>query len=99
MVRNREDIKGMALDRISTLFLEASKEFKKNPERSHRYVKIALRLGAKAGVRIPKEYRRNYCRKCKNYLLTGVNSKVRTRNGNVVISCLICKGHRRIKIT
>lgn len=98
MTRSAGDVREIALERIGELFLEAGKEFKKNPERSHKYVQIALKLSAKSKVRIPKKYRRNYCRKCKSYLLSGVNSKVRTRNGMVVVSCLVCKSHRRILI-
>ena len=97
-MKKRPDVKGIALERIETLFCEASETFKKNSIRSHRYVNMALKLAAKSGVRIPKKFRSSYCRKCKHYLSSGVNSKVRTRKGKVVISCLSCGGHRRIML-
>ena len=96
MVKGFKNVRGLALERMDELFSEASNEFKKNPKRSNRYVGIALRLAAKSGVRIPKKYRQNYCRKCKSYLSSGFNSKIRTRNGKLVIACLICGSHRRI---
>jgi ribonuclease P protein subunit RPR2 len=96
MVKGFKDVRGMALERIDELFSEASNEFKKNHRRSDKYVKIALRLAAKSGVRIPKKHRRSYCRKCKSYLSSGSNSKIRTRDGKLVVSCLVCGSHRRI---
>lgn len=96
MVKSIGNMKAIALERINTLFSEASSEFRKHPERSHRYVQIVLKLAAKAGVRIPKKFRSNYCRKCKIYLSSGVNSKVRTRNGKLIVFCLKCKNYRRL---
>tara|TARA_Y100000310_G_C20544378_1_gene744886 strand:+ start:500 stop:808 length:309 start_codon:yes stop_codon:yes gene_type:complete len=96
MVKGFKNVSGLALERMDELFSEASKEFKKNPKRSNRYIEIALKLAAKSGVRIPKKYRRSYCRKCKSYLSSGSNSKIRTRNGKLIISCLVCGCHRRI---
>ena len=96
MVKRFKNIKGLALERMDELFSEAFNEFKNHPKRSNRYVGIALRLSAKSGVRIPKKHRRSYCRKCKSYLSSGTNSKIRTRKGKLVISCLVCGNHRRI---
>jgi len=98
MVRRIGNVRGIAEERIKELFLEAASNFRKFPQRSHRYVQMALRISAKPGVRIPKEFRRNYCRKCKHYLLSGVNSKVRTNKGKVVVSCMNCGNIRRILI-
>lgn len=96
MVKRAGNVRAIALERINTLFLEASSNFEKYPGRSHRYVKIVLKLAAKAGVRIPRKFRSNYCRKCKIYLSSGVNSKVRTRNGKLIVFCLKCKNYRRM---
>ena len=96
MAKRIGNVRSIALERINTLFSEASSEFKNHPERSHRYVKIVLRLVAKAGLRIPRKFRSNYCRKCKIYLSSGVNSKVRTRNGKLIVFCSKCKNYRRM---
>lgn len=96
MVKRVGNVRTIAQERINTLFSEASSSFRMHPERSHRYVKIILRLSAKAGVRIPRKFRSNYCRKCKIYLSSGVNSKVRTRNGRLIVLCFKCKNYRRM---
>ncbi len=94
-IRSKE-IKGIAYERVETLFKEASNSFRKYPNRSHKYVQSALKIAAKAGIRIPKKYRSNYCRKCKVYLSSGSNSKIRTKNNMVLIHCNACKGIRKL---
>ena len=95
-MKRRNDVKEIGLERIRTLFKEAERGFKIDFRRSDRYVGMALRIAAKCGVRIPKEFRRRYCRKCKKYLVSGVNARFRTRNGKLVIYCFGCKNYRRI---
>ncbi len=90
--------KEIALERIAELFEEAGSRFRKNRQMSRRYVELALKIAAKSGIRVPREQRSKYCKKCKNYLLSGVNAKIRTREGKVIISCLHCGSHRRILI-
>ena len=96
MAKRVGNVRALALERINSLFSEATSEFNNHPERSHRYVKIILKLAAKSGVRIPVKFRSNYCRKCKIYLSSGVNSKVRTRNGKLIVFCVRCKNYRRM---
>ena len=96
MAKRVGNVRALALERINTLFNEANSEFKIHSERSHRYVKIILKLAAKSGVRIPKKFRSNYCRKCKIYLSSGANSKVRTRKGKLIVFCNRCKTYRRM---
>ena len=90
------NVKEIAVERVEKLFEQASKEFKSYPERSHRYVKLALRVVAKSGIRVPRKFRRRYCRKCKKYLVSGVNAKIRTRDGKLIVSCLECGACRRM---
>ncbi len=96
MVKRAGNVKSIAVERMYTLFSEASSEFSLHPERSHKYIQIILKLAAKAGVRIPRKFRSNYCRKCKIYLSSGANSKVRTRNGKLIVFCMRCKHYRRL---
>lgn len=98
MQRRLGDARKIASERIEELFNEARKSFKSHPGRSHKYVRIALKISAKAGIKISREFRSNYCRKCKRYLESGVNARIRTRKGKVVISCFNCGNHRRIII-
>jgi ribonuclease P protein subunit RPR2 len=92
----KTNIKSIADERVETLFKSAANEFKGDPKRSDRYVQLALRLIAKSGIRMPKKFRQRYCRKCKKYLVSGTNAKIRTRNGKLIIYCFNCKTHRRL---
>jgi ribonuclease P protein subunit RPR2 len=82
----------IARERISILFKQAEKEFKKHPERSKRYVELAKKIGMRYNVRIPKNLRRRFCKKCFSYLKPGVNCRVRTSKSrqSVVVTCLVC---------
>jgi len=76
-MKKREVIGGIALARIHRLFELAEKEFSKHPERSNRYVELALRIGKKCNVSMPQELKKSYCKKCHCFLKEGVNSKIR----------------------
>jgi|TARA_Y100000310_G_C20626390_1_gene786139 ribonuclease P protein subunit RPR2 len=93
---NASDIKQIGKERITTLFKEAAESFKKHPERSHRYVTLALRIAAKTHVKIPLVYRRRFCKHCKSYLVSGINARVRTKEGKLIIYCQKCKHYKRI---
>ncbi len=85
----------LAMERIRQLFSEAENAFATHPERADRYVHLARKLGMRYTVRIPKDYRLNYCRQCERYLKLGVNARVRTRSGRTVFTCLGCGWIRR----
>ena len=82
--------KKIALERIKILFEEAEKEFKKNPERSNRYVEIARKISMKTKTKIPSELKRKFCKYCKKYLVPGVNLRVRMNKSRVIYNCLNC---------
>lgn len=84
--------KKIALERIRTLFSEAAN----NKELADRYVFLARKIAMKAKIAIPPKYKRRFCKHCYNYLTPGVNARVRTRQGKVIISCLGCKRFMRI---
>ena len=83
----------LAQERITRLFSLSGKVFKESPELSNRYVKMARDLGMRFRVKIPKKYKKEYCKKCHSYLKPGLSSKVRLsqkRQPKLVISCLTC---------
>ncbi len=82
--------KRIARERIGILFSIAGKEFKKHPERSHRYVEIALKIGKRYNVRLGKDFRGMFCRKCGHYMKQGANSRTRTSGGRLVVECRDC---------
>jgi len=93
---SKEEQKKIALERIKVLFKEAAEVFPKNKALANRYVQLARNIAMKVKIRIPLEYRRRFCKHCHAYLVPGVNSRVRTRDGKVIISCLECKKFIRI---
>ncbi len=59
----------------------------------------ARRLSKFLGVRIPREYKFFYCKKCKTFIFPGKTMKVRTRStreSHIVIKCLKCGAIKRI---
>jgi ribonuclease P protein subunit RPR2 len=84
----------MVLERIRILFSRAEESFRGHPERSKRYVEMALRLSTRYNVRLPPGFKRRFCRSCKSFLVPGVNARVRTNpsQGAVIIACGEC-GH------
>ena len=88
----------IALDRIEHLFEEAQQTFSQNKALANRYVSLARKIAMKVKVKIPLKYKRRYCKHCYKYLQPGVNGRVRTSNGKVVISCFECKKFTRIPL-
>jgi len=95
-MKKREVIGGIALARIHRLFELAEKEFSKHPERSNRYVELALRISKKCNVSMPQELKKSYCKKCHCFLKEGVNSKIRVSGSILKITCLECNSTKKI---
>jgi ribonuclease P protein subunit RPR2 len=81
-----------ALERIRSLFEQAEHESREHPERSKRYMEMALRLSTRYNVRLPPGLRRRVCRSCHAYLVPGRNSTVRTSPSRkaVLVTCREC---------
>ena len=93
--------KQIALERVHTLFSLAKEVVHEDPERAQRYVQVARRIAMRTRLQLPKEYRRLVCRKCKSFILPGVNCRIRIqqrREPHMVITCLNCGGHSRFPL-
>ena len=82
----------IAIERMNILFERAEMEFITHPERSNRYVELALKLSTKYNTKIPEKWSRRYCKKCRKFLYPGHNCTVRLVNSEVNIFCSEC-GH------
>lgn len=80
----------IAKSRIDILFSKAKQEYKENPQRSNRYVELALKVSTKYNTKIHSKWKRNYCKNCHKFLQIGSNSKIRLSNKNINIKCLEC---------
>ena len=82
----------IAKERIDILFNLAEKELKKNPERSRRYVELARKIGMRCNVRLTKEQKIKFCKKCNQLLTTKktAKTKVNPQKKLMEIKCLNC---------
>lgn len=90
--------KEIAHERVKVLFQQAEEMVSKNKALANRYVTLVRKIAMKTKIKIPRELKRKFCRFCHSYLQPGVNSRIRTRNGKVVIACLECKKFMRIPL-
>ncbi len=88
-------IKKLASERIELLFELAGEEYLIDPGRSNRYVRLARRIGMRYRVRLPSHLKRRMCKQCLSFLVPGGNSRVRLKDGNVIITCLNCGACKR----
>lgn len=95
---SKQKQKEIALQRIKILFQQAEDVFPKNKDRANRYVSLARKMVMKVHVQIPTELKRRICKHCYSFLKPGVNCRIRTREGKVVIYCLECKKFTRIPL-
>ena len=86
----------IAFERIYRLFELAESEMKMHPERSKRYVSLALEISKKARSRIPDELKAKFCKKCHAFLQEGVNSTIARKGTLTEIGCKECRFVRKI---
>ena len=92
--KEQREKRKIALERINILFTLAERVFPYDRELANRYVEIALAVQQKAKVRMPRKWKRRYCKRCHSFLVPGVNAQVRLRQKrmpHVVIKCLECR--------
>jgi len=90
--------KEIALQRIRILFQQAEEVFPKNKVLANRYASLARKIAMKVHAQIPQELKRRICKHCYSYLKPGVNARIRTREGKVIISCFECKKFTRVPL-
>ena len=92
-------IKQVALQRVHILFNLAKECIKEDPALAQRYVHLARKIAMSTRLHLPREYRHLICRKCKNFIMPGVNCRVRiqkTRSPHIVVTCFNCGECSRI---
>lgn len=95
---SKQKQKEIALHRIKILFQQAEEIFPKNKALANRYVSLARKMAMKVHAQIPRELKRRVCKHCYSFLKPGVNCRIRTREGKVVIYCMECKQFTRIPL-
>ena len=95
-VKDKEKQKEIAKERIKKLFEQAEKT--KSQKLANRYVELARKIDMKVNLRMPKKFKRKFCKHCYNYFRDG-NYRVRTRDNKLVYYCAKCKKYTRIPLS
>jgi len=88
-------IKKIANFRMLYLLQRAHEIFPEREELANRYVYLARRYAQRAKIKIPTEWKKRICNKCKNFLYPGLNCRVRMhshkgKGSHVSVTCLDC---------
>ncbi len=85
--------------RIDDLFGLAVLEGRRGPSPlADRYVALARAVGTRYNIRVPREYRELYCRRCSTYWTEGRTVRTRLRGAHRVRTCLACGALRRLPL-
>jgi len=95
--RDKKRESRIAKERVVYLIKRAEEWKNKDYELARRYVELAKRIAMRYRVRIPKELKTIYCKKCLYPYKEG-KFRVRVRKRRVIITCLNCGFERRIPI-
>ncbi|MGC8628601.1 MAG: ribonuclease P protein component 4 [Candidatus Micrarchaeia archaeon] len=92
-------VKAIAKERILLLLDMAEQNAHENTEQSRalekRYVRLAKRISAHYRIKIPKELKHRICKRCDNFMVPGINCKVRVSGSFLVYKCE-CGNEKRI---
>jgi ribonuclease P protein subunit RPR2 len=81
----------VARQRIWLLFGQAERAASQGEaQRARRYIELARRIGTRYNVRVPSEFRWNYCRGCSSFLGGAMTARFRLRRGVLVRTCSVC---------
>ena len=97
--RSKKVIKDTVSERINTLLEEARNSFDEHPERSERYLKLLWKLVEKYKVRLSREQKLSFCKKCFVPWIPGRNVDIffDQRNSVLEYKCKNCGFKRRLK--
>ncbi|MFP3909084.1 MAG: ribonuclease P protein component 4 [Halobacteriota archaeon] len=98
MIKRRKNLeKNIAHERIEILVDRARRYMNEDYDLSRRYISLAKRIGERYRVKIPKELKITFCKKCL-YPYRSDKFQVRVRKSRVIITCLNCGEERRVPI-
>ncbi len=97
--KSKKIIKETVSARIEHLLSEARNSYSLHPERSERYLKLVWKLVEKYKVRLSKEQKLSFCKKCFVLWIPGktVNVSFDLRHSVLQYECKKCGFVRRLK--
>ena len=90
----------IAQERMQILIKNAISNSRNNPKLAQRQAALAKKISTKFRVSMPYELKISFCKKCKNFIAPGINSKIRvgrTSLKSIRITCNFC-GHTYRKV-
>ncbi len=93
---NKNLVQKIALERIYRLMDLALAEWKTNPERSKDYLMLMKKISMRNKVKIPKEVKELYCKKCFSVLMDSADKETRIKGKIVFIKCRKCGNTKKV---
>jgi ribonuclease P protein subunit RPR2 len=90
----------IAQERMQILIKNAISNSRTFPKLAQRQASLARKISTRYRIGMPYEMKLNFCKKCKNFIVPGVNSKIRigrTSLKAIRITCSFC-GHTYRKV-
>ena len=84
----------ITLERMYVLINNAISNARLNPDLAKMQADLAWRISTHQRIRMPYELRMNFCKQCKNFIVPGVNARVRigrTHLKAIRITCNFCE--------
>ena len=89
----RQTTKKIAVERMEILMKNAISNSRKFPTLSQRQAFLAKKISTRYRIPMPYEMKMNYCKKCKNFIVPGITSRIRMGRSSlksIRITCSYC---------
>ena len=86
--------KKIALERMYILVKTAISNARSDPNLAEKQANLARRISTRYRISMPYELRINFCKKCKKFIVPGINSRIRigrTPLKSIRITCHFCE--------
>ena len=98
--KQKDEASVIAKERVEKLFSLAEKAaIDSDMEHANRYIEMAWKIKLKFRLRLSKEQKRLFCKKCLSFLADGKTGSYRTENKQLVIRCNNCENVTRIPLS
>lgn len=90
---NKKNIEKIATQRIEILIENALREMQNDENLSQSYARLARKIAMRVRIRMSYRVRQLFCRKCKQFIVPGFNSRIRIGRAKVRcirITCMKC---------
>lgn len=89
----RQATKKIAEERMEILTKHATSNYRNFPDLSQRQAFLAKKISTRYRIAMPHEMKMNYCKKCKNFIVPGITSRIRMGRSSlksIRITCSFC---------